>query len=121
MDAIQTIAIAKLIGDKAEKEARKGIVPGTFPTDFLLHVTGNLDIGGDYTRRVPQKAKPWELVAVALSHLNGVTVESIVREALTADPKMVADIKARADSAVASIKGLTETLCAGRVKADLAA
>jgi hypothetical protein len=119
MSPIEMIAIAKLVGGKAEKEARRGLASGTHVTDFWLHVSGALDVGSDYIRRVPQKACPWNLFTVALSHLNGMTVESIVREALNADPDMVTDIKARADKAVAAIKGLTETTCAGRVKADL--
>ena len=118
---IETIAIAKLVGEKAEKEARKAIAAGTYAADFWLHIFGELDVGDEYVRKVPQKAMPWDLLAVALSHLNGTTVESIVREALAADPKLVADIKARADKAVAAIKGMTETVCSGRVKADLAA
>ena len=121
MKAIEALTIGKLVGDKAVKEARKQVAPGMYLTDFWLHVTGGMEVGDDYIRRVPQKAQPWNLLAVALSHLNGTTVESIVREALTADPEMVADIKSKAEDAVASIKGMTETACSGRVKADLKA
>lgn len=121
MTVIETLATGKLLGEKALKAARKQIAPGTYLTDFWLHITGGMDVGEDYVRRVPQKAKPWDLLAVALSRLNGVTVESIVREAMATDPKLVADIKAKAEAAVVSIKGMTETVCAGRVKADLKA
>jgi len=120
MNPLETIAVAKLVNDKAEKEARKTIGSGTYPADFWLHVSGHLEVGDNYTRKVPQKACPWHLLAVALSHLNGTTVESIAREALNADPDLVAAIKARADKAVTAIKGTTETVCAGRVKTDLA-
>lgn len=120
MNAVETLAITKLVGEKAEDEARKAVAAGSYVTDFWLHISGSIEMGEDYIRKVVQKACPWALLDVALSHLNGTTVESIVREALAADPKLVAEIKARADKAVASIKGTTETLCAGRVKADLA-
>lgn len=120
MDWVQTIAIAKLIGEEAEKDARKRVSPGTHSADFWLHVSGELDVGEDYVRRVPQKAKPWDLLAVALSHLNSVTVESIVREALNAAPEAVETVKKQAEAAIQSIKGTTDTVCAGRVRADLA-
>jgi len=119
MQATETLAINKLVSDKAVKDARKQIAPGTYLTDFWLRISGSVEIGEKYVRRVPQKAQPWLLLAVALSHLNGVTVESIVREAMSADPEMVADIKARADAAVVSLKGMTETACSGRIKANL--
>ena len=119
MNAIETLAIDKLVSEKAMKNARKQIAPGTYLTDFWVRISGSVEIGEKYVRRVPQKAQPWNLLAVALSHLNGTTVESIVREAMAADPEMVKDIKARADAAVVSLKGMTETTCAGRIKANL--
>ena len=61
------------------------------------------------------KADPWTLLAAALSHLNGVTVASLTREALTADPKLIASIKKEAKTAIASVKGPTMTDCKGKV------
>ena len=119
MTAVQTIAIAKLIGEQAEKDARKHVSPGNYSADFWLHVSGDIDVGEDYLRKVPQKAKPWDLLAAALSHLNGVTIESITREALNAAPELVETVKQQAETAIQAIKGMTETVCAGRVKADL--
>ena len=121
MNAIQTLAIDRLVADKAAKEARKRVAPGTYVADFWIHITGGMEVGEDYSRRVTQKAKPWDLLAVALSHLNGVTVQSLVREAMTADVEKVKDIKARAETAVVALKGTTESVCSGRIKADLKA
>ncbi len=119
MNAVQTIAISKLIGEQVEKDARKLVSPGSYSADFWVHVSGDIDVGEDYVRRVPQKAKPWDLLAIALSRLNGVTVESIVREALNAAPELVETVKKQAEAAIQSIKGTTETVCGGRVNADL--
>ena len=119
MNAVQAIAIAKLISELSEKEARKQVTPGSHPADFWIHVSGEIDIGADYVRRVPQKAKPWDLLAAALSRLNGVTVDAIVRDALSADPEMVENVKKQAEASIQAIKGTTETACAGRVEADL--
>ena len=121
INAIQTLATGKLLGEKVVKQARREVAPGAYLVDYWVHITGGMEVGDDYIRRVPQKAQPWLLLAVALSRLNGVTVESIVREAMSADPELVADIKTRADAAVASIKGMTETVCSGRIKTDLKA
>ena len=54
-------------------------------------------------------------MTVALSHLNGVTIESIVQEALTADPEMVKSIKAQAQGAWEEINSPTLTHCKGKV------
>ena len=48
-----------------------------------------------------------------------VGVESIARYALSAAPEMVENIKKQAEAAIQAIKGTTETVCAGRVNADL--
>ena len=45
MNPIETIAIAKLVKDKAEKLARKGITSGIHDTDFWLHVFGAVEVG----------------------------------------------------------------------------
>ena len=67
-----------------------------------LHVNGTTRCGDDYDQPIVAKADPWLLLAAALSHLNGVTVESLTREALTADPKLAASLKKRAKVAISS-------------------
>jgi len=119
MNAVQAVAISKLIGEQVEKDARKQVSPGFYPADFWLHVSGDIDVGADYIRRVPQKAKPWDLLAAALSRLNGVTVDAIVRDALNAAPDLVETVKKQAEASIQAIKGTTETVCAGRVNAYL--
>ena len=109
----------KLICELTEKDARKQVTPGSYPADFWVHVSGDIDVGADYVRRVPQKAKPWDLLAAALSRLNGVTVDAIVRDALNAAPDLVETVKKQAEASIQAIKGTTETVCAGRVEADL--
>ncbi len=80
-----------------------------------LHVNGTTRCGDDYDQPIVAKADPWLLLAAALSHLNGVTVESLTREALTADPKLAASLKKRAKVAIAAVKGPTMTACKGKV------
>lgn len=48
MNPVETIAIAKQVGEQAEKDARKQVCSGTHSTDFWLHVSGDIDVGDDY-------------------------------------------------------------------------
>lgn len=50
-----------------------------------------------------------------MSKLNGVTVDSLVREALTADPALVKSLKAKAATAINAVKAPTLTVCNGKV------
>jgi len=101
----------------AQKDNRNATEPGSYGVDtqVVIDVAGTVTVGEDYQQRIVAKADPWTLLAVALSKLNGVTVDSIVREALTADEKLVKSIKAQADKAMASVKAPTLTDCKGKV------
>ena len=48
MNPIETIAVAKVVGEKAQKQARKGVTSGTHVTDFWLHIFGDIEVGDDY-------------------------------------------------------------------------
>jgi len=108
-------ALAKAVATVSSAR-RDDLTVGSHVVDEVvtLHVTGEVKVGSDYEQRVVAKADPWLLLGVALSHLNGVTVESIVAEALNAELG-TEDIKARADAAVAAVKATTVTACKGKV------
>ena len=82
---------------------------------ITLHLTGTVRTGADYEQEIVAKADPWTLLAAALSHLNGVTIESLTAEALAADPKLIASIKKQAKASIAAVKGTTLTECRGKV------
>ena len=115
LTAAEIVALSKVVPAKATKAASADLTVGTHEVDFLVQVTGSLKKGEDYTQQLVAKADPWTLLAVSLSHLNGVTVESIVKEALTADPDMVKSIKKMAGEAIADVKAPTVTQCNGKV------
>ena len=104
---------------EVDAEAGAGVGAGTYPVDFTVRVSGEIRKGEDYSQDLVAKADPWLLLAAALSHLNGVTVDSIVREALTADEALVDGLKASAAAAVAAVKGPTNTRCAGKITTKL--
>jgi len=120
LNPAEVIALSKVVTAAQTQAASSELAVGTHEVDFLVQVTGSLKKGEDYTSKIVAKAEPWTLLAVALSHLNGVTVQSIVKEALDADPDLVKSIKKQATDAMAAVKGPTETLCNGKITTDLA-
>lgn len=120
LSKVEVVALAKAVKDAAAKEAGAGVTAGEYPVDFVVRVSGSLKKGEDYDQEIVAKADPWLLLAAALSHLNGVTVDSIVREALTADESLVEGLKAKAADAIRAVKGPTKTRCAGKITTNLA-
>lgn len=109
-------ALARLLADEAA-ESRELLAVGvhTVNETVTLTVTGKVTVGEDYPQNIVAKADPWTLLAVALSHLNEKTIESITQEALTLDPEMVKSIKKSAEKAIAAVKAPTLTECKGKV------
>ena len=114
-----TVAVAKVIKDAAAKEASGKLVAGEYPVDFTVSIKGSLKKGDDYESEIVAKADFALLFAVALSKLNGVTAESIVRDSLSFDPALVDGLKAHAAEAVAKIKETTKTTCNGKITTKL--
>jgi hypothetical protein len=119
LEAAEVKALAALVTDTAANKASAELVVGENPVDFTVRVHGVLNRGKDYEQEIVGKADPWTLLVVALSHLNGVTVESITKEALTADPALVENLKVQAKKAIETVKGPTLTPCNGKVTVDL--
>ena len=100
-------ALSALVDKEVATEASGKMAVGDHQVDFVVRVSGVLRKGKPCEQRYVAKAEPWLLLAVALSHLNGVTVESIVTEALTAKSDLVDDLKDRADKAIQAVKADT--------------
>jgi hypothetical protein len=115
LDAATLTALAKVVGEAASA-ARDNLAVGDHAVDsrVTIDVAGLVRVGADFDQRIVAKADPWLLLGVALSHLNGVTVESIVEEALNTELSGK-DIKAKADAAIAAVKAPTVTACKGKV------
>ena len=121
LSAVEVVAVGKVVSDKESSEANGGLTAGQHEVDVTVRVRGTLTRGENYTAQIVEKANPWLILAVAMSHLNGVTVDSIVKEALTADPALVDSLKEKAAEAIAAIKGPTETACNGKTTGKLVA
>lgn len=78
---VQLVALSKAVSDSKGRKAGEDVPTGEYNVDFTVHVKGGVKRGEDYDAVIAQRAAPWKLLAVALNHLNGVTVRDIVREA----------------------------------------
>lgn len=109
-------ALAKGIADAA-KDNREALTVGEHFVNETVTITvsGKVTVGEDYSQRIVLKADPFLLLQVALSHLNGVTIESIVREALSADVSLTKGLKKQAEQAWEAINAPTVTECKGKV------
>lgn len=58
MNDIQTTVLAKVVGDKEAKVARKGVLPGSHPVDFTVRLHGSMKVGEDYERAATTSI-PW--------------------------------------------------------------
>lgn len=116
LNAATLAALAKGIADAA-KDNRESLAVGEHLVNetVTIAVSGKVTVGEDYEQRIVLKADPFLLLTVALSHLNGVTIESIVREALTADAALAKSVKKQAEQAWEAINAPTVTSCKGKV------
>lgn len=114
MKSFEILALQKAVSKKEYDEASSETAPGTYRVRFVVEVDGVVKKGEDYGQDVVQAAKPWLLFATAMNHLNGVTVESIVREALEGKVEDE-ELKAKVEDAMVAIKGRTRQIVRGKV------
>lgn len=113
--ALEVLALSKAVPDAAVKAIRGDIPVGQHKGTVRVDIAFDLKVGEDYEQRIVAKADPWTLLAVALSKLNGVTVDAIVREAIMLPEEMAEAVKKTANDAMAAVKETTVTTCKGKV------
>lgn len=111
LSAIEQVALSKAV--KATT-----IEAGNYDVDFTVRVKGSITKGEDYESRVTQSASPWKILAVALSKLNGITIESLVKESEAGEID-TSDLAKRADDAIGSLKESTLKTCSGKTTAKI--
>ena len=114
-----TVGLAKGIKGSIVKQASSELGAGTYTIDELIRVQGTVRKGEDAEQVIHMKCDTWNILAVALSKLNGVTVESIVREAIGYDEDEVTAIKEQAKVALDKIKAPAKEMTAGKVTTKL--
>lgn len=123
----QLVALAKLIADdsKQAKEAREQLKAGvTYPLDFIVHISGNMEVGRDNICPCQFRLPVKQIIAKLASKLNGVTVDSVLEE-LVADIKVGREIDVepveRAIKAAESLMDITRENRKGKITLDVVA
>lgn len=87
LDPVQMIALSKSLKEKAVKEARSLVGPGTYKIDETVRITGSMTVGEDYTS-APTVNVPHQLALAIALRKAGIQRENIVAllmEAITMD------------------------------------
>ena len=117
-ETIARLAIAKIAKPANFSKARETLVAGEYDVDFLARFKGKINVGDSYNQKIVAKADPWQLLAVAMSKLNNVSVKSIVHESLNAGDSGK-ELKEQAETAIASLKKPTNTVCQGKTTGNV--
>ena len=108
LNALEILAVSKMVKKDVVAEARKNVAVGeNQEVNFLMRVSGSLNVGEDFEKKQVNKVDWIGLTALALSKLNGVTVDSLVKEYLEMDKVDVKEVKASAQAKIDEIKGKT--------------
>jgi hypothetical protein len=121
LSAVETMALATVIESKIKSAARDEIAVGVYDVNTLVRISGQVKVGEDYPKPQVNKIDWIGLVAVALSKLNGVTVEALVEEYEMLDGVNLKDIKDSAQAKIDLLKGKTMQMDRGRVTTNLTA
>ena len=130
LSPVELLAVTKAVQTKIAKDAREGIEPGEYTLSFDAHIEGTIRVGQDYEQPMPNKAKPWNIIAVLLEELNtmraasgeaGVNLDKIIKMAEAVDPDLIKKAKSQAEKEAAALKQATMTTCKGKVTSTLEA
>lgn len=118
-EALVPVALHKLIAPPKYKKLVPDIAPGEYPIELQIRILGSLKKGEPFTQRIAAKANPWAIAALALSKLNGVSMDALVRESIAVPRETQDAIKEQATQALQKIVDSTRTEMEGRVTANL--
>lgn len=117
LEAVEALALAKGLNEKALKEIRNSVEAGDHAVDFTVRVRGGVKVQEDHEAKSVAKV-PWQRVATLLfEKLNGVTIESVLAEVMDEARELdEKSLKDSADEAMAKLKGSTSGTRKGAVK-----
>ena len=120
LNATEILALSKAVASKDVKAARNGVAVGSHNVNFLVRVEGSMNVGEDYEKAQVCKIDWIGLTAMALSKLNGVTIESLVADYEAAGEVALDEIKSKAQAKIDKLKGSTIGTDRGKVTTKLA-
>jgi len=117
-NAIEITAISKMIKKAVLDSSRDLLSVGIHPVNCLVRIDGTIKVGEDFEKRQTNKIDWIGLTALALSKLNGVTVESLIAEFEKngIDSK---DVKKQAQAKVDALRDSTMQTSKGAVTTQL--
>ena len=80
LSSIQIIALAKMLDKKTVAAAREQLSVGVYEVDFDTNTSGTFEVFADFEKRQTNTIDWMGLFALAMSKLNGTTVEAVVNE-----------------------------------------
>ena len=109
------LAIAKGLSTEDVKVASEEVGVGVHEIDALVRLKGTVKKGEDYEQVVHMKVPHWDVIEVLFSKVNGVTMESVIREAMDLPKDRVKSVKKQAEEACKIIKNGAKQTCSGNV------
>lgn len=109
------LALAKMLTEKVVSDARDLVGDGhAYDVEATIHVRGTVSVGEATMTKQVNRLNPYILMQVALSKLNGVSVESFVAEVMALQAKNVEGKESAEFLAIkASVSSAMEKLTAG--------
>ena len=108
-DSVALLALEKVKSD------RDAVGPGEYSGRAVVTLDYVLKVGEPYEQRIVGKV-PWmALCAVLFGKVNGITLESAIREAIDAKEEAIEDMNARAADAMECLTQPTMRECRGKV------
>jgi len=80
MNAIETIAVSKMVKKGDADKARELLSVGSYEINTLVRVTGTMNVGEDYEQEFWQIAKPEKVVLALACAVNKTTADKITQE-----------------------------------------
>jgi hypothetical protein len=120
MTDLETVVLAKVIKEAAEKSASHNLTAGEHNVDISLRIHGSVKKGEDYEGEVVNKIDWTLLCAVLLGKVNEATRKSVVDDYIKMDPKMVEGLKDKAAESVKELKATTKKMQNGKITTKLA-
>ncbi|MGI9568824.1 MAG: hypothetical protein ACR2PH_03595 [Desulfobulbia bacterium] len=109
------LGLVKAVAPAVFKTASAECETGTHSVDTTIRIKGTVTKGEEYEQVQHMKVDQWAMIAVLLSKVNGVTVDSVVREINSVEKDAITEIKKKAQEAMDKVKAPAKVKTAGKV------
>ena len=121
LNTLELLALSKLVSTAQASKASSELTPGEHTIDTVLHLTGTITKGEDYSQQIANKIDWTLLTACLFGKVNEATAAAALADYEAATGKIEKELKASANAKVAYLKTKTDTPCNGKVTSKLSA